>query len=75
MSVNQYSNMKGSTRKYVDRKYLLHSTKFIYIYIYIYIYIERERERESLNDRSNSLSKMKENKIFMMYFISANILV
>ena len=38
--------MKGSTRKYVDRKYLLCSTKFVlmkkccqYIYIYIYIYI------------------------------------
>ncbi len=36
---NQYGNMKGSTRKYVDRKCLLYSTKFIYIYIYIYIYI------------------------------------
>ena len=31
--------MNGSRRKYVDRKYLLCSTKFIYIYIYIYIYI------------------------------------
>ena len=38
-------NMKGSTRKYVDRKCLLYSTKFVlmkkccqYIYIYIYIY-------------------------------------
>ena len=38
--------MKGSTRKYVNRKYLLYSTKFVlmekcchYIYIYIYIYI------------------------------------
>ena len=29
--------MKGSTRKYVDRKCLLYSTKFV-IYIYIYIY-------------------------------------
>ena len=38
----------GSTRKYVDRKCLLYSTKFvlmkqccqkIYIYIYIYIYM------------------------------------
>ncbi len=32
--------MKGSTRKYVDRKCLLCSTKFVYIYIYIYIYIQ-----------------------------------
>ena len=31
--------MKGSTRKYVDRKFLLCSTKLVYIYIYIYIYI------------------------------------
>ena len=31
--------MKGSTRKYVDRKCLLCSTKFVYIYMYIYIYI------------------------------------
>ena len=30
--------MKGSTRKYVDRKYLLCSTKFVYIYIYIYMH-------------------------------------
>ena len=29
--------MKGSTRKYVDRKCLLYSTEFVYIYIYIYI--------------------------------------
>ena len=27
--------MKGSTKKYVDRKCLLCSTKFVYIYIYI----------------------------------------
>ena len=31
--------MKVSTRKYVERKYLLYTTKFVYIYIYIYIYI------------------------------------
>ena len=27
------------TRKYVDRKCLLYSTKFVYIYIYIFVYI------------------------------------
>ena len=30
--------MKGSTRKYVDKKYLLCSTKFVYICIYIYVF-------------------------------------
>ena len=35
--IKQYGNINGSTRKYVDRKYLLSSTKFVYIYIYIYV--------------------------------------
>ena len=29
--------MKGSTRKYLDGKCLLYSTKFVLIYIYIYV--------------------------------------
>ena len=43
---NQYGNMEGSTRKYVDRKCQLYSMKFVFIYIYIYIYIKKERDRE-----------------------------
>ena len=31
--------MKGSTRKYVDRKCLLYSKKFVYIYIYVSVKI------------------------------------
>ena len=51
--------MKGSTRKYVDRKCLLCSTKFVlmkkccqnihiqaYKYVHLYIYRKREWERE-----------------------------
>ena len=37
--------MKGSTRKYVDKKMSIMSNE-ICIYIYIYIYREREIERE-----------------------------
>ena len=36
--INQYGNSKGLTKKYVDKKCLLCSIKYIYIYIYIYIY-------------------------------------
>ena len=53
---NQYGNMKGSTRKYVDRKCLLYSTKFVYIYIYHHHHVVRLAQISLIHSLHVSLS-------------------
>ena len=55
ISYDRYGDSKGLIKKYVNKKYLLCSIRYIYIYIYIYIYspfVRAHRDTRSLLKRN-----------------------